>query len=131
MKIIVGITGGSGGIYAVSLLKILKELNIETHLVVSAMGEYIIEHECRIEPEELKKYASYYYDNNNLTASIASGSFKTDGMIVMPCSMKSLSAIGHGYSDSLITRAADVIIKEGRKLVVVPRESPFYKYYFI
>jgi 4-hydroxy-3-polyprenylbenzoate decarboxylase len=124
MKIVVGISGGSGSIYAISLLKALKELNIETHLVVSGMGEYVTEHECGVNLEELKSLATYYHDNKNFAAPIASGSFKVDKMIVLPCSMKTLSAIANGYSDSLLSRACDVTIKEGRKLILVPRETP-------
>ena len=124
MKIVVGISGGSGSIYAISLLKALKELNIETHLVVSGMGEYVTEHECGVNLEELKSLATYCHDNKNFAAPIASGSFKVDKMIVLPCSMKTLSAIANGYSDSLLSRACDVTIKEGRKLILVPRETP-------
>lgn len=124
MKVVVGVSGGSGSIYAVSLLKALKELNIETHLVVSTMGEYVTEHELDINLEELKSLASYFHDNKNFAAPIASGSFKVDKMVVLPCSMKTLSSIANGFSDSLITRACDVTIKEGRKLILVPRETP-------
>lgn len=125
MKIIVGISGGSGSIYGVSILKALKELNIETHLVVSTMGAFVTEHECGLTLEELKNMATFYHDNKDFTAPIASGSFKVDGMIIVPCSMKTLSSIAHGYSDNLLTRAADVTIKERRNLIMVPRETPF------
>ncbi|MDO6355042.1 UbiX family flavin prenyltransferase [Caloramator sp. CAR-1] len=124
MRLIVGISGGSCAIYGVGLLKVLKELNIETHLVVSSMGEYVLEHECGYKLEDVRKLASYSYDNKDLGAAIASGSFKTDGMVIVPCSMKTLSAVANGYSESLLTRAADVCIKEGRKLILVPRETP-------
>lgn len=124
MKVVVGISGGSGAIYGVALLKILKEFNIETHLVVSTMGEYVTNHECGINLEELKSLATYYHDNKNLAAPIASGSFKTDAMVIVPCSMKSVAAVASGMSDNLLTRAADVTIKENRKLIVVPRETP-------
>lgn len=124
MKVIVGISGGSGAIYAVALLKILQELNVETHLVVSTLGQYVVEHECGIKLEELKSLATYFHDNKNLAAPIASGSFKTDAMVILPCSMKTVSAVANGLSDNLLTRAADVIIKENRKLIVVPRETP-------
>lgn len=124
MRIIVGISGGSGAIYGVALLKILQEMGIETHLVVSTMGEYVVEHECGINLEELKGLASYYHDNKDLAAPISSGSFKTDGMIIIPSSMKTVAAVANGLSDNLLTRAADVIIKERRKLVIVPRETP-------
>ncbi len=124
MKIIVGISGGSGAIYALGILKSLRDLDIETHLVVSNMGEYVVNHECGVSIEELKEMADYYYENYDLSAAIASGSFKTDGMIIVPCSMKTLSSITYGYSENLLTRAADVIIKEKRKLVLLPRETP-------
>ncbi len=124
MKIVVGISGGSGSIYAISLLKALKELNIETHLVVSTMGEYVTNHECGVSLDELKGMATYFHDNKNFAAPIASGSFKVDGMVVVPCSMKTLSSIANGFSDNLLTRACDVTIKEGRKLILVPRETP-------
>ncbi|NLY66124.1 MAG: UbiX family flavin prenyltransferase [Tissierellia bacterium] len=123
-KIVVGISGGSGSIYALSLLKALKELNIETHLVVSTMGRAVMQHECGVSLDELKEMASHYHDNQNFFAPISSGSFKVDGMVVVPCSMKTISAVANGYSDSLLTRACDVTIKERRKLVLVPRETP-------
>ena len=124
MKVVVGISGGSGAIYGVALLKILREFNIETHLVVSTMGEYVTNHECGVNLEDLKCLATYFHDNKNLAAPIASGSFKTDAMVIVPCSMKTVSAVANGMSDNLLTRAADVIIKENRKLIVVPRETP-------
>lgn len=124
MRVIVGISGGSGGIYGVALLKVLQELNIETHLVVTRMGEYVVEHECGVSLEELKDLATYYHDNQNFAAPIASGSFKTDAMVIIPSSMKTVASIANGMSDNLLTRAADVIIKENRKLVIVPRETP-------
>ena len=97
---------------------------METHLVVSETGVRVVEHECRIDFDELKSLASVWHDNDNLGASIASGSFKTDGMIIVPCSMKTVAAIAHGYSEGLLTRAADVCIKEHRRLVIIPRETP-------
>lgn len=124
MKVVVGISGGSGSIYGVSLLKALKQLNIETHLVVSTMGEYVTEHECGVNLEQLKGMATYYHDNKNFAAPIASGSFKVDKTIIVPCSMKTLSGIANGYSDSLLSRACDVAIKERRQLIIVPRETP-------
>lgn len=124
MKVVVGISGGSGAIYAVSLLKALKEMCIETHLVVSTMGAYVTEHECGIGLEELKGMATHYHDNKNFAAPIASGSFKVDSMVVVPCSMKTLAGIANGFSDGLLTRACDVAIKEQRKLILVPRETP-------
>lgn len=124
MKIVVGISGGSGAIYGLSLLKSLKELNIETHLVVSKMGEYVMNHECGISLNDLKDLSTYYHDNKNFAAPISSGSFKVDKTIIVPCSMKTLSGVANGFSDSLLTRACDVAIKEGRKLILVPRETP-------
>lgn len=124
MKVVVGISGGSGSIYAVSLLKALKELDVETHLVVSTMGEYVTEHECGVSLDELKGMATYFHDNKNFAAPVASGSFKADKMVVLPCSMKTLSAVAYGHSDSLLSRACDVTLKEGRDLILVPRETP-------
>ncbi len=124
MRLVVGITGGSCAIYGVALLKALEQLNIETHLVVSRMGQYVVEHECDMKLEELKSLAAHYHDNNDLAAPIASGSFRADGMIIAPCSMNTLGAIAHGISNNLVTRAADVTIKEGRRLLLLPRETP-------
>lgn len=124
MKVVVGISGGSGAIYAVSLLKALKTMNIETHLVVSTMGEYVVDHECGMGIDELKKMATHFHDNKNFAAPIASGSFRVDSMVVVPCSMKTLAGIANGFSDGLLTRACDVMIKEGKKLILVPRETP-------
>lgn len=124
MKVIVGISGGSGAIYALGILNALNMLNIETHLVVSDMGKYVVNHECDVNLDELKEMADYYYENNDLTAPIASGSFKIDAMIIVPCSMKTLAAIRMGYSDTLMIRSADVCIKDKRKLVILPRETP-------
>lgn len=124
MRIVVGMTGGSCSLYGVALLKALEQLDIETHLIVSRMGEYVTKHECDIEINELKSMATYFHRNDNLAAPVASGSFKADGMIIIPCSMNTLGAIAGGLSLNLIHRAADVTIKEGRKLVLVPRETP-------
>lgn len=125
MRIIVGITGGSGAIYSVALLQALKQLDIEAHVVMSTMGEKVLEHECGLKREDIEKYTEKIYDNMDLFAPIASGTFKMDGMIIVPCSMKTLSSVSMGYSDGLLTRSADVTLKEGRKLVIVPRETPF------
>lgn len=124
MKIIVGVSGGSCAIYGVALLQVLKQLNIETHLVVSTMGEYVVQHECGMNLEELSDLASVTHNNKDLAAPISSGSFKTDGMIIIPSSMRTLAAVANGVSDNLLTRAADVVIKEKRKLVMVARETP-------
>ncbi len=123
-KIIVAITGGSCTLYGVALLKTLQILGVQTHVVVSKMGYYNLSHECEVDESEIRALSDVYYENDDLAAAIASGSFKTDGMIVIPCSMNTLSAIANGNSQNLIHRAADVTLKEGRKLVIVSREMP-------
>ena len=124
MRLIVAITGASGVVYGKRLLEILREKKVETYLIVSKAAENVIDHELETTKRELEKLASHVYDVNDLNAPIVSGSFKTDGMIVIPCSMKTLAGIAHGYSDNLILRAADVTLKEKRKLILVPRETP-------
>jgi len=124
IKIIVGITGSSGVIYGIKLLYFLKKSKIETHIVLSKWAEKNIEIETDESIVEVKKLASFEYRENDMAASISSGSFKTDGMIIIPCSMKTLASIANGYDDNLISRAASVTIKENRKLVIVPRETP-------
>jgi 4-hydroxy-3-polyprenylbenzoate decarboxylase len=117
-------TGASGAIYGKRLLEVLRNKEIETHLVISKAAEKVIEHELETGKEDLEKLATHAYGIEDLTAPIVSGSFKTDGMVIIPCSMKTLAGISHGYSDNLISRAADVTLKEKRKLVLVPRETP-------
>ena len=124
MRLIVAITGASGVVYGKRLLEVLRGKKVETYLIISKAAENVIEHELEMTKNELEKLASHVYDVNDLTAPIVSGSFKTDGMIVIPCSMKTLAGIAHGYSENLILRAADVMLKEKRKLVLVPRETP-------
>ncbi|TWH52046.1 UbiX family flavin prenyltransferase [Sporomusa sp. KB1] len=124
MKIILGVSGASGIMYAVKLLEVLNTLNAEVHLVVSEWAARNLAYETNYSLEQLNSLAAYCYDNKEMDACISSGSFHTGGMIVAPCSMKTLAAIAHGYSDSLIVRAADVTLKEKRKLIVMPRETP-------
>ena len=124
MLLIVAITGASGVVYGKRLLEVLRGKKVETYLIISKAAENVIKHELEMTKRELEKLASHVYDVNDLTAPIVSGSFKTDGMIVIPCSMKTLAGIAHGYSENLILRAADVMLKEKRKLVLVPRETP-------
>lgn len=124
MKLVVGISGASGAIYGIKLLKACQELGVETHLIVSEWAEKTIVIETPFRVEEVKAMASYCYENHNLSAVLASGSFVHQGMVIVPCSMKTLSAIACGFADSLMARAADVTIKEKRKLVLVPRETP-------
>jgi len=124
MRLVVAITGASGAIYGKCLLDVLHNKRVETHLVISKAAEKVIEHELETTKRSLEKLADHVYDVDDLTAPILSGSFKTDGMIIIPCSMKTVAGIAHGYSDNLILRAADVTLKEGRKLILVPRETP-------
>ncbi|HHY04506.1 MAG TPA: UbiX family flavin prenyltransferase [Thermoanaerobacterales bacterium] len=124
MKLIVAITGASGAIYGIKLLEELKKNKIESHLTISDWGKTTIKAETDYSLEEVKSLADYFYEHNDLAACISSGSFKIDGMVIVPCSMKTLSSIASGYSHDLISRAADVSIKEKRKLVLVPRETP-------
>lgn len=124
MKIVIGITGASGVIYGIRLLEELKKENIETHLIISSIAEDIIEYETSYAVENVKKIADFNYDENDLNAIINSGSFKFDATIIIPCSMKTLSAISNGYADNSITRVADVTLKERRTFIIVPRETP-------
>ncbi|MGY4794727.1 UbiX family flavin prenyltransferase [Lysinibacillus fusiformis] len=124
MKIILGISGATGSIYGIRLLEALKRAKVETHLIISKWAEATIKLETDYSLEEVKGLASYTYSNSNQAALISSGSFITDGMIVAPCSMKSIASIRYGLADNLLTRAADVILKEKRKLILMPRESP-------
>ncbi len=124
MKVILGITGASGVIYGIEVLRALSELGIEVHLILSKWAQETIKIETSYSVKEIEKMAFYSYDNNNLAAQPASGSFENDGMIISPCSMKTMAAIANGYTDNLVVRAADVTIKEKRKLVIVPRETP-------
>lgn len=124
MRLIVAITGASGVIYGKRLLEVLQQKNVETYLIISRAAEKVIEHELELKREELEKLATHVFRVDDLDAPVLSGSFKTDGMIIIPCSMKTLAGIAHGYSANLILRAADVTLKEGRKLLLVPRETP-------
>ena len=125
MRLIVGITGASGAIFGIRTLEALRELGIETHLIISQWARSTIAHETSFSLAQVEALATTVYHHDNQAAPISSGSFKTDGMIVAPCSMKTLAAIRMGFGDSLITRAADVALKERRKLVLLARESPF------
>lgn len=124
MQIIVGISGASGVIYGVRLLEELKNLNVKTHLVITRTGEKVIELETDLTKNDLIALATYHHDVDALTSPISSGSFKTDGMVIVPCSMKTLAGIATGYSSNLLLRAADITLKERRPLVLVPRETP-------
>ncbi|MEE9563451.1 MAG: UbiX family flavin prenyltransferase [Nitrosopumilaceae archaeon] len=124
MKLIVGITGSTGVIYGIRLLETLKKLNVETHLIMSEWATKCMGMETEYTLERVKSLASTISDEHNMAASISSGTHKVDGMIVAPCSMKTLSSIANGYDETLIARSAGVTIKEGRKLVLMVRETP-------
>jgi 4-hydroxy-3-polyprenylbenzoate decarboxylase len=126
-KIIVGLSGASGVIYGIRLLEVLQALpDVETHLVMSSAAATTIPLETDYTPEEVRALATADYRFKDIAAAISSGSFRTDGMIILPCSMKTLSAIAYSYSDNLLTRAADVVLKERRPLVLCPRETPLH-----
>jgi flavin prenyltransferase len=125
-RIVIGITGASGVIYGIKMLSLLKEKDIETHLIISESGMRNIEIETTFKPSQVAAMANRFYDNQDMTAPLASGSFRTDGMIVIPCSIKTLSGIANSYAHDLISRAADVTVKEKRKLVLVVRETPLH-----
>jgi flavin prenyltransferase len=122
-RIIVGITGASGVQYGVRLMQALKG-QAETHLVISKTGVELIEIEAKLKAGNVLALADHYYEDDDFNAPIASGSFLFDAMVIVPCSMKTLSGVANGYADTLIGRAADVCLKESRKLVIVPREMP-------
>ena len=124
MKIVVGITGASGAAYGIAVLKHLKSCGIESHLVMSPWAHRTIVLETDLDPARVVKLASCNYPAEDMAAPLASGSFSHNGMIIAPCSMKTLAAIACGYSGNLIARAADVTIKEGRRLVLLTRETP-------
>jgi 4-hydroxy-3-polyprenylbenzoate decarboxylase len=126
-RIIIGISGASGVIYGVRMLEHLRDTDCETHLVLSKSAKLTIEIETSYAAKEVAAMADYTYDNKNMAASISSGSFLTDGMIVAPCTIKTLSGIANSYTDNLLVRAADVSLKEKRKLVLLVRETPLHK----
>ncbi|MFI5448758.1 MAG: UbiX family flavin prenyltransferase [Candidatus Bathyarchaeia archaeon] len=123
-SIVIAITGASGAIYGVRLLEILQEKNVTVHLTASPAAEITLRLETGSTIKRLAKLAAKYYDVNDLAAPIASGSFQVQGMVIVPCSTRTLAAVANGISDNLITRAADVCLKEKRPLVIVPRETP-------
>ncbi|WP_036285577.1 UbiX family flavin prenyltransferase [Methylocystis sp. ATCC 49242] len=125
-RMVVGITGATGIVYGVRLLKALRELQVESHLVVSKAGEMTRAYESDLSSEELRGLADVVYSPNDIAAPISSGSFRTMGMIVAPCSVRSMSDIAHGVTSGLISRAADVCLKERRRLVLLLRETPLH-----
>ena len=124
-KLIIGISAADGVRIGMRLLELLREMpEAETHLVVSRAAERNLQLECGVSTAQIQALADYSYAPENMAAAIASGSFQTDGMIVAPCSMKTLAGIAHGYTDNLLLRAADVCLKERRRVVLIPRETP-------
>lgn len=127
MKIIVGISGATGAIYGIRILEELNKQGVETHLVISDVGKKTIALETTYSVSEVESLATKVHHIYNLAASISSGSFRTDGMVIAPCSIKSLSAIANSFNSNLLIRAADVILKEKKKLVMVVRETPLHQ----
>ncbi|RIK18414.1 MAG: 3-octaprenyl-4-hydroxybenzoate carboxy-lyase [Anaerolineae bacterium] len=126
-RIIVGLSGASGVIYGIRFLEVIQALpDVEAHLVMSTAAATTIPLETDYAPEEVRALATEEYRFKDIAAAISSGSFRTDGMVILPCSMKTLSAIAYSYSDNLLTRAADVVLKERRKLILCPRETPLH-----
>ena len=125
-RLVVGITGASGSIFGIRLLEVLRETPVETHLVLSEASRRVIGLETEYTPEQVEALADYSYEHGDIAAAIASGSFQTMGMVVAPCSIKSLSAVANCHADTLLARAADVTLKERRKLVLVVRETPLH-----
>lgn len=124
-RLIIAITGATGAIFGVRMLQVLRDQEAwETHLIISDAGVVSLKHEMNMKRSELAGLADVSHNINEIAASIASGGFKTEGMIVAPCSMKTLAAVAHGFGDNLISRAADVVLKERRRLVLMPRETP-------
>lgn len=127
MLLIVGISGASGVIYGIRLLEVLStNREVETHLIISKVAEKVIRYETDWEIEQVKALAHVYYDIDDIGAKPASGSFKRDGMVIAPCSMKTLSGLANSYADNLLTRSADTTLKERKKLVLLPRETPLH-----
>ncbi len=124
-RLIVGITGATGALYGVEILRTLKSVGgWESHLVLSDAGALNVWHELRMKRREVEKLADVAYHPKDIAATISSGSYLTDGMVIAPCSMKTLAAVAHAHADDLVSRAADVVLKERRRLVLVPRETP-------
>ena len=124
-RLIVGITGATGAVYGIQILKTLREMpEWESHLILSDAGALNVWHELKMKRKELEKMADVAYHPKDIAATISSGSYLTEGMVIAPCSMKTLAAVAHAHADDLLVRAADVVLKERRRLVLVPRETP-------
>lgn len=125
-RVIVGITGASGAVYGLTALRALRAAGVETHLIVSRSAQITMAHETETRPADLAGLADVVYRIDDIGAAISSGSFRTEGMVIAPCSIRSLSEIASGVTSSLLTRAADVVLKERRKLILMVRETPFH-----
>ena len=125
-RVIVGITGASGAVYGLTALKALRAAGVETHLIVSRSAQITMAHETETRPADLAGLVDVVYRIDDIGAAISSGSFRTEGMLIAPCSIRSLSEIASGVTSSLLTRAADVVLKERRKLILMVRETPFH-----
>jgi 4-hydroxy-3-polyprenylbenzoate decarboxylase len=123
-RLIVGITGATGAIFGIRLLEVLRDASVESHLIVSKWGLQTIEHETSYTLQQVRDLATVFHEQGNMGAALSSGSFLTDGMVIAPCSVRTLAAIAHGIGDHLVHRAADVILKERRRLVLLVRETP-------
>src|SRR6266704_7080559 len=123
-RLIIGMTGSTGAIFGVRMLEALKASDIESHLIISKWAQRTLEHETRYTVEQVRSLASVVHSQGDMGATISSGSFLTEGMVVIPCSVRTLAGIANGYGEHLVHRAADVVIKERRKLVLVVRETP-------
>ena len=124
MRLVVGMTGSSGIVYGVRMLEVLKRCNVDVHLIMTEWAKKCLALETDFDLNHVKSLAGSYSEDSNMAASVSSGTYKTDGMVIIPCSMKTLSSIANGYEETLVARAAGVTIKESRKLVIVPRETP-------
>ena len=125
-RFILAITGASGAVYGLRMLQVLQNLDAEVHLIISQMGAQVLESETGQKSEDVRQMAAFSYRPTDLAASIASGSFHIDGMLVVPCSIKTLSGIANSYAENLVQRAADVCLKEGRPLLLAVRETPLH-----
>ena len=127
MRLVVGITGATGAVFGIRILEELADLEVETHLSISPWGRRTIEHETEMSLDQVRALATHTHAPGDMAATISSGSFRTDGMIIAPCSMRSLGVIANGIGDNLIARAADVTLKERRPLVLLTRETPLHE----
>jgi len=127
MRLIIGITGASGVIYGVRLLEVLSNMKeVETHLIISEAGQLVIRHEIDRQLSEIRAMASFYYNINDIGARVSSGSFRTDGMVIAPCTIRTMSALANSYTENLLIRAGDITLKERKKLILLVRETPLH-----